>query len=113
MNEPKELIKYDDFSKVDMRIGTVLSVEDIEGSDKLIKMEVDFGTLGKRQILAGIKTWYKPEDLVNKQLPFVINIKPRKMMGLESQGMMLAVDSGDSAVVFFPEKSVENGTAIR
>lgn len=113
MNDPKTLIKYEDFSKVDMRIGTVLSAEEVEGSEKLINMKVDFGPLGERQILAGIKVWYRPEDLINKQLPFVINIEPRKMMGFESQGMILAVDSDDKAVIFLPEESVENGTAIK
>lgn len=113
MNESKSLIKFDDFAKVDMRIGTVVLAKEIEGSEKLIRMEVDFGKLGKRQILAGIKSWYKPEDLVGKQLPFVINIEPRKMMGLESQGMILAADSDDKAVIFLPEESVENGTFIK
>lgn len=113
MNEPKPLIKFDDFSKVDIRIGTVVLAEDIEGSEKLIKMEVDFGDLGKRQILAGIKLWYKPEDLVGKQLPFVINIEPRKMMGLESQGMVLAADSNDGAVILLPRQTVINGTLIK
>ena len=109
----KPLIKFDDFAKVDMRIGTVLLAEDIEGSEKLIKMEVDFGDLGKRQILAGIKSWYGPEDLVGKQLPFVINIEPRKMMGLESQGMILAADSNDGAVILLPDQTVINGTLIK
>lgn len=113
MTEMKPLIKFDDFAKVDMRVGTVVSAEDIEGSEKLIKMEVDFGDLGKRQILAGIKSWYKPENLVGKQLPFVINIEPRKMMGLESQGMILAADSDDDAVIFLPEQIVINGTLIK
>lgn len=113
MTEMKPLIKFDDFAKVDMRVGTVVSVEDIEGSEKLLKMEVDFGDLGKRQILAGIKSWYKPENLVGKQLPFVINIEPRKMMGLESQGMILAADSDDKAVILLLEQTVINGTLIK
>lgn len=113
MTEMKPLIKFDDFAKVDMRVGTVVSAEDIEGSEKLIKMEVDFGDLGKRQILAGIKSWYGPEDLVGKQLPFVINIEPRKMMGLESQGMILAADSNDGAVILLPDQTVINGTLIK
>lgn len=113
MTEMKPLIKFDDFAKVDMRIGTVLLAEEIEGSEKLIKMEIDFGDLGKRQILAGIKSWYKPEELVGKQLPFVVNIEPRKMMGLESQGMILAADSDDRAVILLLEQTVINGTLIK
>ncbi|MBW6441316.1 methionine--tRNA ligase, partial [Patescibacteria group bacterium] len=90
MNEPKPIIKFEDFAKIDIRLGTILSAEGVEGSEKLIKMEVDFGEIGKRQIIAGIKAWYSPETIVGKQLPFIINIEPRKMMGLESQGMVLA-----------------------
>ena len=113
MIEVKPIINYEEFSKIDIRVGTILSAEKIEKSEKLIRMEVDFGLLGKRQILAGIKMWYKPGDLINKQLPFVINIEPRKMMGLESQGMILAADSNDKAVILLPDSSIENGTSIR
>jgi len=113
MNDLKLQIKLEDFEKIDMRMGTVLSAEGIEGSDKLIKMEVDFGDTGKRQILAGIKAWYKIENLVGKQLPFVLNIEPREMMGLESQGMILAVDYKDKAVVLLPQENTENGAVIR
>ena len=102
-----------DFNKIDIRIGTVTSAEEVEGSEKLIKMEVDFGETGKRQILAGIKAWYKPEDLKGKQLPFIINIEPRKLMGFESQGMVLAADSNDNAVLFMLDKSVEDGTPVK
>jgi methionine--tRNA ligase beta chain len=112
MNESKPTIKFEDFSKIDMRIGTVVSAEEVEGSEKLIKMEVDFGEIGRRQILGGLKSWYEPKDLEGKQIPFVINIEPRKMMGLESQGMVLAVESSDRAVLLFPKESVENGALL-
>ena len=113
MNEAKPLIKFDDFSKVDMRIGCVESAEEIEGSDKLIKMQVDFGDMGKRQILAGIKSHYAPADLIGKKFPFVVNIEPRTMMGYESQGMILAADFEDMPVIFHLDKDVNNGTVIR
>lgn len=113
MNEARPSIKFEDFSKVDIRIGTVSSAEEIEGSDKLIKMQVDFGDMGTRQILAGIKAWYSPEDLVGRQIPFIINIEPRKMMGFESRGMVLAVDSDEKAVLLLPEESVENGALVK
>lgn len=61
------MISFDDFSKVELRVGTVLEAEEVEGSEKLIKQIVDFGELGKRQILSGIKKWYKPSQLVGKQ----------------------------------------------
>jgi len=106
-------IKFDDFTKVDMKVGTVLSAENIMGSEKLLKLEVDFGSFGKRQILSGIKEWYKPKSLVGKQFAFVVNIEPRKMMGLESQGMILAADSDDSAVLLVLKKKIKNGTSVR
>jgi methionyl-tRNA synthetase len=110
---PKQQIKFEDFAKIDMRIGTVISAEDIEGSEKLLKLQVDFGDLGKRQILSGIKEWFKPKSLVNKQVAFVINIEPRKMMGLESQGMILATEFEDKIVLIVPKKKVKNGSFIR
>ena len=113
MNEVKPLIKFEDFEKVDMRIGTVLSVEEIEGSDKLLKLDVDFGEIGKRQILSGIKEWYKKDDLIGKQLAFVINIEPRKMMGLESQGMIMAVDSSPKPLLLKIEENTKDGSEIK
>jgi methionine--tRNA ligase beta chain len=108
----KPQIKFEDFKKVDMRIGTVISVENIEGSEKLLKLMVDFGELGKRQILSGIKEWFKPKSLVGKQLAFVINIEPRKMMGLESQGMVLATESEGKVTLISTKKKVKNGLFV-
>lgn len=111
--EPKPQIKFDDFAKVDMRIGTVISAEYIDGSDKLLKLMVDFGDFGTRQILSGIKEWFKPKDLINKQLVFVVNIEPRKMMGLESQGMILAGETDGKVILIAPKKKVTSGTQLR
>jgi len=113
MNEPRPVINFEDFSKIDIRMGTVISAEELEGSEKLIKMQVDFGEMGERQILAGIKAWYKPQELKGRQFPFVINIEPRKMMGLESQAMVLAVDSEDKVTLLLPEESVGNGAFVK
>jgi len=113
MSEPKPLIKFEDFARMDIRVGNVLTAVELEESDKLIKLEVDFGEMGKRQIIAGIKAWYKPKDLIGRQLVFIVNIEPRKMMGFESQGMVLAADSEDGVAVLFPEKEVKNGTSIK
>lgn len=88
----KPTIQYDDFAKLDIRIGTVVNCEEKEGSEKLLRLTVDFGEFGTRNILSGIKQWYKPEDLKNKQFAFVFNLAPRKMMGEESQGMILAAE---------------------
>lgn len=85
-------LTIEEFSKLEARIGTVLSAEAVEGSEKLIRLMLDFGEEKPRQILSGIHKWYEPETLVGKKLLFVVNLAPRKMMGLESQGMLMAVD---------------------
>jgi methionyl-tRNA synthetase len=86
-------ISFEDFVKVDLRVGTIKSCESVEGSKKLYKMQIDFGKLGKRQILAGVAKMFSPEQLIDKQGVFVVNLAPRKIMGIESNGMMLMVDN--------------------
>jgi methionyl-tRNA synthetase len=115
MKTVKPEIKYDDFAKVDVRLGTILSVEKVEKSDKLLKLEVDFGELGKRQILSGIAAWYQPVDLIGRQTTFVLNLEPRKMMGLDSQGMLFAVGLNDDSkpVFLLSQEKVENGDGAR
>jgi methionine--tRNA ligase beta chain len=115
MVDKKPEITYEDFLKLDVRVGTIISASNVDGSTKLIKMEVDFGELGKRQILSGIAKWYSPEDLLNKQTSFVINLPYRKMMGLESQGMLFAVGLSDDAkpVLLLTSESIENGDGVR
>lgn len=107
-------ISIDDFKKVEARIGTIVAAEVIEGSDKLIKLHVDFGEAEPRQILSGIKTWYEPAALVGKSMLFCTNLAPRPMMGLESHGMLMAVDGSDGAPVFLvPEQTVDRGAKVR
>lgn len=107
------MISFDDFAKVELRVGTVMDAEDVEGSEKLIKLKVDLGEDTPRQILAGVKQWYKAEDFVGKQVVVVANLEPRTMMGLESQGMMLAADSADGPIFLTIPKKVSPGTKIR
>ena len=107
------MITIDDFAKVELKIGTVLEAEEVEGSEKLIKLKVDLGEENIRQVLAGVKQWYKPEDFVGKQVVVVANLEPRTMMGLESQGMMLAADSEDGPIFLTIPKEVKPGTKIR
>jgi tRNA-binding protein len=83
------LIGIDDFGRVDLRVAKVIEAAKVEGSKKLIKLVVDLGA-EKRQIIAGLAEYYKPEDLVGKYVVVVANLQPKKMMGLESQGMLLA-----------------------
>lgn len=109
-----EYISIDEFKKLDARIGVVLSAEAVEGSEKLIKLTLDFKEETPRQILSGIKQWYTPESLIGKRMLFVINLAPRSMMGLESQGMLMAVDGVDGAPVFLvPEQEVLPGARVR
>lgn len=107
----KPTITYDDFAKLDLRVGTVINCEEKEGSDKLLRLTVDFGEHGTRNILSGIKQWYKPEDLKNKQFVFVFNLAPRKMMGEESQGMLLAAGE-DTPKPLIPYAELPNGSPV-
>jgi len=111
-----DIIKYDDFKKVELKVGTIKKAEDIEGADKLLKLEVDLGKeTGKRTICAGIKKYYKKEDLIGKQIVVVVNLEPRKMRGLESQGMLLASVSDDESQVILlsPDKKAESGWKVQ
>ncbi len=107
-----QTISFDDFSKIELRVGTVLEAEEVEGSEKLIKLKVDLGEEAPRQILAGVKQWYEPEDLLGKQVVVIVNLEPRVMMGLESQGMMLAADSPDGPLFLTVPKEVPPGAII-
>lgn len=106
-------IEFDDFVKVELLVGTIEVCEEVPKSDKLLRMEVNFGDKGTRQILAGIKQFYLPSDLIGKQGTFVYNLKPRKMMGMESQGMMLMVDGADGLQRIVPTSEVTNGERLR
>ncbi len=111
----KPEIEYDDFNKIDVRVGTIVTAEKIEKSDKLLKLEVDFGELGRRQILVGVAMWYQPEELIGKQTTFVVNLKSRKMMGMESQGMLFALglDNDKKPIFLQPSENVSNGDGAR
>jgi methionyl-tRNA synthetase len=107
-------LTIDEFAKLEARIGVVLSAEAVEGSEKLIKFTLDFGEEKPRQILSGIRAWYEPETLIGKKMLFVINLAPRMMMGLESQGMLMAVDGLDGEPVFLvPDREVPAGSRVR
>ncbi|PIR37230.1 MAG: methionine--tRNA ligase subunit beta [Candidatus Zambryskibacteria bacterium CG10_big_fil_rev_8_21_14_0_10_42_12] len=103
----------DDFHKIEMKVGTIISTEEIEGSDKLLKLKVDFGEESPRQVLSGIKNKVSTEALVGKQFPFVTNLEPRKMMGLESQAMILGAGDGEVFALFNPTNEVPSGTKLK
>lgn len=95
VREQDNSITFDDFMRVDLRVGQILSAEKVEKSEKLVRLEVNLGPeLGTRQIVAGIATFYPAESLVGRKIVVVANLKPRKLMGLESNGMILAAHDG-------------------
>jgi len=110
-----ENITIEEFKKIKAQIGKVLVAEAVPDSDKLIRFELDFGEGKPRQILSAIREWYpEPEKLIGKMMLFVINLAPRTIRGLESNGMLMAVDGTDGAPVFLvPDKDVLPGTTVR
>lgn len=109
----KELISYDDFKKLDIRAGRVVSAEPVDGADKLLKLKVDAGEDEPRQVVAGIAQYYKTEELVGKTVVLLANLQPAKIRGVESQGMLLAADVDGAAILLQPEKEVAPGSTVR
>ncbi len=105
-------ITFEEFQKLDMRIGRIVEANQIPGSRNLIRMIVDFGS-EKRQAVAGLLQWYKPEELVGKKCAFILNLQRRKFMGVESQCMILAAeDDRGNVVILQPEKDIIEGSKI-
>lgn len=111
--EEKVYATIDDFAKIEIKVGTVLSVSVVEGADKLYILSVDVGEEKPRQILSGIREYAQPEDLLNKQFPFVTNLAPRMLRGYESQGMILAGSDENGLALFNPTKPLVNGTRLK
>ena len=111
--DANDFITIDDFSKVDLRAGEIMSAERIEGATRLLKLTVDIGA-EVRQVLAGIAEYYQPEDLVGMKVVVVANLKPRKMRGLESQGMVVAASVGEEGkpVLVTFNQDVPNGSKL-
>jgi len=105
-------IKFDDFQKIDLKVGKVLEAQKIESSEKLLKLLVDLGN-EKRQLVAGIAKHYTPENLIGKEIVVVANLESKKIRGIESQGMLLAADINGEPVILIPEKEVPPGTKVR
>ena len=108
----KNIIEFDDFTKVDLRVGTVIEAENIPKSDKLLKLKVDTG-LDQRTILSGISKYYSPDEIINKKVMVLINLKSRKMMGFESEGMLLLADDGDGNLSLMqPDSDISDGAVV-
>ena len=108
-----ETVSYDDFKKMDLRVGKIKEAELVQGSSNLIKLKVDIGT-EERQIIAGIAQCYKPEELIGKQIIIIVNLQPRMIRGLESNGMLLAVgESVNDVVLLTTDKEVNPGITVQ
>jgi methionyl-tRNA synthetase len=108
----KPEIQFDDFAKIDLRIGTILSAEKVEKADKLLKLEVDLG-FEKRTIVSGIALHFKPEEIVGKQVTVVCNLAPRKMRGIESNGMILMSEDKTGKLHFVnPDSTIDAGSTV-
>lgn len=110
MDKPR--ISIDQFSTIEVKVGTVVSAERVPETDKLLRLMVSFGDDGgPRQIISGIAAYTTPEALVGRQLAFVTNLEPRVIKGLESNGMLFAVGSGETFAFLTPDRSVPPGTS--
>ena len=106
------MITFEDFKKFDLRVGKIVDATRVEGSDKLVQLKVDLGE-EERQLVAGILTSYGMEDLPGRSIIVVANLEPRIIMGIESQGMLLAADGQEGPVLLMPDYEVPPGTKIR
>ncbi len=107
-------ISYDDFVKLEIRIGTILTAEVVPEADRLLKLTVDLGEESPRQIVSGIREHFaEAEALVGKQCPFIVNMEPRTIRGLESQGMIMAGGEADVFALLHPSAMVPAGTLVQ
>ena len=108
------IIDFNEWSKLDLRVGEIKNIEEIEGADKLYQLSVDIGDEELRTLVAGLKPYYNKEELKGKKCIVFTNLQPRKMKGIESKGMILAATTEDKSKVILiqPEKDIENGAKI-
>jgi len=109
----KENIEFDDFAKMDVRAGTVIECEKVAKTKKLLKLKIDTG-IDQRTVVSGIAEYYQPEELIGKQVSILVNLAPKKLRGIESQGMILCAENADGTLsIVSPDKAVKNGSEIR
>jgi methionyl-tRNA synthetase len=109
----KENIEFDDFAKMDIRAGTVIECEKVAKTKKLLKLKIDTG-IDQRTVVSGIAEYYKPEDLIGKQVSILVNLAPKSLRGIESQGMILCAENADGSLsIITPDVAVKNGSEIR
>jgi methionine--tRNA ligase beta chain len=105
------MINYDDFKKIEMKVAKIITAERVEGSEKLLRLDIDLGG-EQRQLVAGIAKSYNPEDLAGKKIVVVVNLEPRKLMGLESNGMLLAAHDEAGPILLVPDGEAVPGAGI-
>uniref|UniRef100_UPI00262038ED methionine--tRNA ligase subunit beta n=1 Tax=Thermococcus sp. TaxID=35749 RepID=UPI00262038ED len=110
--EEMTYVSFDDFARLDLRVGKIIEVKDHPNADKLYVVKVDLGD-EVRTLVAGLKKYYKPEELLNKTVVIVANLQPKKLRGIESQGMLLAADDGENVALLMPDKEVKLGAGVR
>ena len=106
------MINYDDFKKVELKVARITEAEEVAGAEKLLRLQIDLGG-EKRQIVAGIKKSYPAKDLIGKEIVVVVNLEPRMVMGIESNGMLLAASDDSGPVLIGPYKDVPPGCGIK
>ncbi len=106
----KPVIQFDDFAKIDLKVGTILSAEKVAKADKLLKLDIDLG-FEKRTIVSGIALHYSPDEVINRQVVVVANLSPRKMKGIESNGMILMAEDKDGKLHFVKPETIINAGA--
>lgn len=108
------IINITDVTKLEIKIGTIVEVDEVEGSDRLLHLKVDVGEDKHREIVSGIRDSYPDyKSLIGQQCPFITNLEPRKIRGIESQGMILAIEDAKMAVLLQPIKTVSPGALVR
>lgn len=106
------MVTFDDFKKAELKIARITEAEEIVGAEKLLKLQIDLGG-EKRQIVAGIKKCYQAKDLIGREIVVVVNLEPRMVMGIESNGMLLAASNDSGPVLLRPDKDVPPGSVIK
>jgi methionyl-tRNA synthetase len=111
-SKEESIITIDKFFETSLKIGTILEAEEVPKSDRLLKLKVDLGEEQPRQVVAGIKEYYKPQELIDTQVCIVANLKPAKIMGLVSQGMLLAAKDENGLCLMRPQTPKKNGSSV-
>jgi len=109
---PEKIVSFEDFAKMDLRVGKITKAETVAGSKNLIKMLIDVGG-ENRQAVAGVAQYYSPKELEGKQVAVIVNLQPKKMFGIESNVMILAAEDEKTVSVLLPDRAVKVGSKIR